>query len=60
MFPQELDAYYKSKSNPSVATPSKTTTKTTGPTESIDLGDGPRHYGITVSGKQYAVTVEET
>ncbi len=51
MFPQELDAYYKSKDQPA---PAKA-----GPTESIDLGDSARHYNIAVKGKKYTVAVEE-
>lgn len=56
MFPQELDSYYKNKDKPQTAASAK---PASGPSETIDLGDGPRHYGITVKGKRYAVSVEE-
>jgi len=61
MFPQELDAYYKSKDQPAPAAapkPAATPVKK-GPAETITLSDNARHYNIAVQGKQYTVAVEE-
>lgn len=57
MFPQELDVYYKTKDAPKAPSPVKAAAPKSN--ETIDLGDGPRHYGIKLDGKQYAVSVEE-
>lgn len=57
MFPQELEVYYKTKDAPAAP---KTTKAASADRETIDLGSGPRHYGINLDGKRYAVTVDES
>ena len=59
MFPQELEKYYKNNYKPLLVPEPKKKPAEAGPAETIDLGSGPRHYGITVKGKRYAVSVEE-
>jgi len=60
MFPSELAAYYKSKDEPQ-KTP-KPATPPPAPAAAASTAaasPGARHYGITVSGKRFDVTVEE-
>ncbi|MDQ8198787.1 pyruvate carboxylase subunit B [Pelagicoccus enzymogenes] len=64
MFPQELDAYYKSKDKPTATAASQAAAASPAAPapqkrETIELSASARRYNIAVEGKQYSVAVEE-